>query len=484
MTMSEPYNHIHPRLQADLDRLPSLLDAARDFARYFFDGIDHLPAAADPARVSATPFNPTPRMGAAGALEAFIARYGSHLTASTGARYWGFVTGGTTPAALIGDWLASTLDLNGADAENPTGTTLENEAIALLRDLFHLPDTFTGVFVSGATMSNAAGLATGREWVSQQRGYSAAQDGIAGRDPMRVLSAEPHSSIFKALSLIGMGRSSILRVDQLAGEGLDSREAMDMDDLRRKLESLNGEACIVSASGGTVNTVDFDDFERIAALKREFPFWLHVDAAFGGFAACSPRYAHLMRGIEHADSITIDGHKWLNVPYDSAMIFTRHPRLQSDVFQNRAAYLGDRDENAAPPIIDLTPENSRRLRALPAWFTLMAYGADGYREIVERDCALAQALGDRIAASDEFRLLAPVRMSVVCFTLSNKRGAVTREKISALLRAIRDDGRVFLTPTAYGGSPGVRAAFVNWRTTARDLDIAWDALTTAAQSRS
>lgn len=179
-----------------------------------------------------------------------------------------------------------------------------------------------------------------------------------------------------------------------------------------------------------------------------------------------------MNGINHADSITVDAHKWLNVPYDAAMQFTRHKNLQLKVFQNSAAYLGDPAQS--PDFFHYTPENSRRFRALPSWFTFMAYGKAGIREIVERNCLAAHHLGEMISKSASFRLLAPVRMNVVCFTLTENN--VTVASVRKFLDSVRDDGQVFFTPTVYQGIPAIRAAISNWQTKLEDIDLAFKVL--------
>jgi glutamate/tyrosine decarboxylase-like PLP-dependent enzyme len=217
---------------------------------------------------------------------------------------------------------------------------------------------------------------------------------------------------------------------------------------------------LVVANAGTVNTVDFDDLWAIAALKERYPFWLHVDAAFGGFAALSRDHAPLLKGLAKADSVCVDLHKWLNVPYDAAVQFTRRRDLQVKVFQNSAAYLGLPTDN--PDFVHLVPENSRRLRALAAWFSLTAYGLDGHREIVERNIASAHRLGARLSTLSQVQLVAPVRLNVVCFTFPGDIGAAAR--------AVAETGQAFVTPTVYKGTPALRAAFSNWRTTEADTD--------------
>jgi glutamate/tyrosine decarboxylase-like PLP-dependent enzyme len=210
--------------------------------------------------------------------------------------------------------------------------------------------------------------------------------------------------------------------------------------------------------------------QAIKALKEKYNFWWHIDAAFGGFVACSPQYAHLIQGWEMADSIAIDLHKWLNVPYDSAVAFVqdKHLGLQLNTFQNaNAAYLGDPKANFN--FLNFLPENSRRMRALPAWMSMMAYGREGFQDIVERNVANARFLGELISSSVDFELLAPVRLNCVCFTLKNRPQA----EVSQFLTHLVAKGNVYMTPTVYLGQSAIRAAFVNWRTTESDVEIAF-----------
>lgn len=452
-------------LHRDAEAINEILNKTLGIAEDFLRTLPERPAGVSISSTESTSL-PGEGLGALQTLEVFKRNYRAGLTGSAGPRYWGFVTGGATPAAIAGDWLASAFDQNATGGTEPSATRIERDTLNLLRQLFGLSDAHTGTFVTGATMANFVGLALARQWVAHQHNVDAAHEGLFTIPPIKILSGRPHSSTYKALSMLGLGKRNVQVIPCLP-----EREAVEVNELRRALESLQGQPCIVVGNAGTVNTVDFDDLNALASLKKDFNVWLHVDAAFGGFAACSPRYRHLVEGIEAADSITIDAHKWLNVPYDSAMQFTRHRDLQVEVFQNSAAYLGA--VSADPDFVHLTPENSRRLRALPAWFTLMAYGAEGYREIVERDCELARLLGERIAAAGEFKLLAPVRLNVVCFTLS---GQPTIERVKYYLDALRDTGKVFMTPTVYQGRPAIRAAFSNWRTEGEDVELAWQAM--------
>lgn len=452
---------MHPHLKSDRDQLPALLHLAMQEAESFLATLESRPVAV-PLPGTVTPITlPASGLGGAEAIARLRERHAALLSGSAGPRYLGFVTGGTTPAALAGDWLTSAFDQNVSSTEGSSGALIDHEASSLLRQLFGLPDEFRGAFVTGATMANFVGLAVARQWAGVRVGKDVAEQGMDGV-PLRILSATPHASAIKALAMLGLGRRVVERVPVLP----DGREAIDLSQLARKLAESPTRPTIVLASAGTVNTGDFDDLIGVAELCRKFDAWLHVDGAFGIFAACVPEMRHLLKGLELADSIAADGHKWLNVPYDAGFAFTRHPDLQYQVFRVSAPYL-EGPSMPVPDPLNSTPENSSRLRALPTWMTLMAYGADGYRDVVSRNCAFARALGDWIVQSPDFELFAPVRLNVVCFGLAAKH-MVGKDPLTAhrqILDRLRDGGEVFLTPTTLFGRSGMRAAVSNWRTT-------------------
>lgn len=456
-----------PSSPLDRDRLQleQVLDAAVGEAKRFLEALDGQPVAHRVEALEAAGL-PERGLGTAAALEDLQRRYTPWISGSAGPRYFAFVTGGTTPAALAGDWLATAYDQNGSDAGESSVRQLSLDAVAMFGDLLSLPSDFTGVFVSGATMSSFVGLAMARQWVGKQRGVDVAAQGLVALGDVPVLSGTAHSSIYKGLAMLGLGRQNLRTVATLPG-----REAVDVAALESALAEVGGPAVVV-ANAGTVNSTDFDDLEAISKLRRRYDFWLHVDGAFGAIAACSERYGHLLKGLEGADSLTVDAHKWLNVPYDSALIFSRHLSLQGEVFRSMAPYL--EPQIGPDTFLHLTPENSQRWRALPVWMTLVAYGRQGYAEIVERCCELAQWLGRQIEKHDRFRLLAPVRLNGLCFTLVGDE--VDSAEVQAYLDRLRDDGTAFLTPTQYAGQAAMRVSIVNWRTRQEDVEATWRAM--------
>jgi glutamate/tyrosine decarboxylase-like PLP-dependent enzyme len=436
-----------------------------------------------PERKTSTDYNFIPNnilphegIGTAQALSIFNKRLEPLMVASSGPRYWGFVTGGTTPAAIAGDWLTSIYDQNAQTTKGfgDVSANIELETIQLLLDLFNLPKDFFGGFVTGATMSSFTCLAVARQWLGNQLGKDFAKDGV--QQKINILTATPHSSAIKTLALLGIGSNNFIKIKTLAG----NREAVDVADLENELKKLQGQPSIFIGSGGTVNTVDFDDFNAIIKLKEQYNFWCHIDAAFGGFAICTNTHQHLLAGWQHADSITIDCHKWLNVPYESAIFFIKekYKSLQIETFQNsNAPYLGNPLEELN--YLNLLPENSRRLKALPVWFSLMAYGKNGIKDIVTNNIKNAQTFGNFIEENKYFVLLAPVRLNTVCFTIDD-----TDEAIQLFLEKLNATQKVFMTPTVYQNKKGIRAAFVNWQTTDEDINLVIKIMTDIAIQQS
>ena len=277
-------------------------------------------------------------------------------TRSSGPRFFHFVIGGATPAALAADWLASALDQNAAGwVASPLGTRLELVALDWLRELFGLPEEFGGVLVTGGTMANFICLAAGRDWCVQQLGGSAAETGLAGAPQVPVLtSGYVHASALKSLALLGLGRANVRRLAR------DLRGRLDLVRLAAELESLDGRPAIVIANAGEVNAGDFDPIEEMAELADRHGAWLHVDGAFGLFARLSPRSAHLAAGAERASSVSSDGHKWLNVPHDCGFAFVRETRWNRDRCP-RAPPTSRLQTIPTPP----SPTTRRKGRAVP-----------------------------------------------------------------------------------------------------------------------
>ena len=451
-------------LQQDLKDIENILEKVKQQGIDFLNVIDDVPTSTQNTITTDRNLNDS-GLGAMSALEEFNQRLAPLMVSQSGPRYWGFVTGGATPASIVGDWLTTIYDPNAqaTKAQGGVSALIEIETINLLLQLLDLPKSFLGGFVTGATMSNFTSLAVARQWFGKQLGKDFAKNGITA--PLNILTATPHSSSVKCLAMLGIGSQNFTKIKTVE----ENREAIDITDLEQNIKGLNGQPFILISSAGTVNSADFDDFNAITKLKEKYNFWWHIDAAFGGFAACSPKYKHLVNGWENADSITIDCHKWLNVPYESAfyLVKEQHKNLQVETFQNsNAPYLGDPLENFS--YLNFLPENSRRLKALPVWFSLLAYGKQGFQDIVENSVAMALQLDAFITNDESFELLAPTRLNNVCFTLA---GEHNQEKVNLFLTHLNDNGKVFMTPTVYQNRKGIRASFVNWRTNENDIKI-------------
>jgi glutamate/tyrosine decarboxylase-like PLP-dependent enzyme len=405
--------------------------------------------------------------GASAALRELLDRGIEGSVASSGPRYYHFVIGGVTPAALGADWLATVLDQCAyAWASSPLGTQLEVDALAWLRDLFGLPAGWGGLMTTGATQANFVGLAAARQWWGERHGADVAERGLAGLPPVPVFSGGYiHASTIKCLAMLGIGRSSLRRFRR------DELGRLDVDALARALRELDGAPAILVGNAGEVNAGDFDPIDELADLAEEHDAWLHVDGAFGLFARLSPRTARLAEGVERADSVTVDGHKWLNVPYDCGYAFVAEPARLVRAFSYTGDYLAALDD-PRPNFGTIGPDSSRRGRAFATWATLRAYGRRGYREIVERHLDLARHLAKLVDAAPDLERLADVPLNIVCFRYRPEGEPEPElDRLNARLgEALLEDGRFYAGTTKYGTKTALRPALVNWRTRESDLE--------------
>ncbi|MBO0870704.1 MAG: aspartate aminotransferase family protein [Micromonosporaceae bacterium] len=438
----------------------------------FLDGLgDRLvyDRAAEPLLAELGGALPTDGIGTLPAVRRLLRVGTATATGSAGPRFYHFVIGGSTPAALAADWTVSLLDQNAfARAASNFATEVETVALRWLRELFGLPEAWGGVLTASATFANFAGLLLATHWWGQRHGVDVAAQGLAGLPRMPVLSGGLiHPSARKALQMLGHGKDT---VEVFARDGTGR---LDVAALRRRLSELDGAPAVITGTAGDPESGAFDPIEELAELAQRYGAWLHVDGAFGLFAALSPRTAHLVAGIERADSIAADAHKWLNVPYESGFALVRDPaRIPHAFGMPGAAYLpGPQDPAGGYGL--LGPESSRRARALPIWATLAAYGRTGYRQLVERHCELAQHLAAAVDQAPDLERLAEVPLNVVCFRYHP--AGLSEPELDRVNRALGGallaDGRVFAGTTVYNGHVALRPAISNWRTTAADLDL-------------
>jgi glutamate/tyrosine decarboxylase-like PLP-dependent enzyme len=453
---------------ADHANLGAALRLAAKEAEAYLTRIDDEPVRPPSRRDQPTSSLPEDGVGSLEALSELIAASVDGTTRSAGPRFFHFVMGGGTPAAVGADWLTAAFDQNVYSwFSSPFASRVEQISIAWLLELFGLPASWSGVITTGATMANFVGLAAARRWWGLEQGVDVESAGTSGLPPMTILSSGyVHVSALRAVAMLGLGRE---RVRQLSR---DAAGRLDLDAMSVALHEHDSEPVVIIANAGDVNTGDFDPLADIVALARGHRVWVHVDGAFGLFAAVSPKTRHLVKGIELADSVIVDGHKWLNVPYDSGFAFVKDPAYQAGAFGTSAAYLGT--EAAARPVFgNLGPEMSRRARALAVWATLRAYGRDGYRAMVERHVGLAQRVADQVDAAPDLERMADVTLNVICFRY--RPPGVSEDRLDDVNRRLGDlvleDGRVYFGTTVYDAKVCFRPAIVNWRTREDDVDL-------------
>ena len=458
---------------AERDQLEAALELAATRAREYLSGVptEHVLSPGTEAVIDSWS-DPMPEEGdgTLAALEELADRGRDTATRSSGPRFFHFVMGGDTPAALAADWLTSAYDQPAyAWASSPFASRLEQVAIDWLRQLFELPSQYRGVLTTGATMANFVGLAAARNRWAERYGVDVEDEGMASLPPPVILSSGYlHSSAVQAIGMLGLGRANIRRL------AADAVGRLDLTALEHELINSPGTAIVV-ANAGEVNAGQFDPISEIAELCERHDAWLHIDGAFGLFARVSPDTRALTEGVERADSVICDAHKWLNVPYDCGFAFFREVGRVSRALNVGAPYLPAADD-PHPNFGFLSPENSRRARALTVWATLRAYGRAGYRQMIERHLALAQHLAAAVDAAPELERLADVPLNIVCFRARPEDFSEPElnELNDRLGAAIRADGRVFVGTTTYAGKTALRPAIVNWQTQTEDVDLLVD----------
>jgi glutamate/tyrosine decarboxylase-like PLP-dependent enzyme len=384
--------------------------------------------------------------------------------ATTSGRYFGFVIGGTLPAALAANWLAGAWDQNAAmQIMSPVAAKVEDIVRDWTLDLLGLPSTSGLGFVTCTTMANFSGLAAARSALLQRRGWNVEEDGMFGAPPIRVVVGEEvHVSVLRALTMLGLGRSRVITVPA-DGQG------------RMRADSLPplDDHTIVCIQAGNVNTGAFDPAQQICARAREAGAWVHVDGAFGLWGAVSPLYAPLLEGVSSADSWAIDCHKWLNVPYDSGIVAVREgEHLRRALSAGNAAYL---TQSAGREPWQFTPDASRRARGVELWAAMRSLGRSGLREMIERNCRQAKLFADRLCAAG-FSVLNEVVLNQVLVSFGSP------EQTRRVIAGIQTDGTCWCAGTIWQGHTAMRISVSCWATTDEDVERSVAAMIRIAKS--
>ena len=372
--------------------------------------------------------------------------------AMAGPRFFGFVTGGSLPAALAASWLATAWDQNSAFHDvTPATATLERIALGWLLDALDLPRGAAGAFVTGATVANFTALAAARHAVLACAGWDVEADGLFGAPPVTVIvGAEAHPTLFKSLGMLGLGRNRVVRIP------VDAQGRMRAEDL----PAIAGPT-IVCAQAGNVNTGACDPVGAICDRLRGSGTWVHVDGAFGLWARAAPSRAHLVAGVEHADSWATDAHKWLNVPYDSGLAFVRDGHALQAAMAISAEYLPTQGTARNPS--DFTPELSRRARGVEVWAALRSLGREGLGEMIERHCRQARRFAEAFRAAG-YAVLNDVVLNQVLVAFGD--AAATQRVVGA----IQAEGTCWCGTTVWQGRSAMRISVCSWMTTDADVE--------------
>jgi len=438
-----------------------LLTAAADHAASFLDGVPERrvgPAEIEPAVLRAALGGPLPDgpEDPRAVLDALVAAAGPGLMVSQSPRFFGFVFGGSLPAALAADWVASAWDQNAVlYVAAPAAAVAEEVVGGWLADLLGLPVSASFAITTGCLLAHATGLAAARHHVLGRAGWDVEARGLGGAPPIRLLAnGDFHVTLARAVRLLGLGTDSLVRVDT------DAEGSMDPGALRAALAAGDGPA-IVCAQAGEVNSGAFDPLDEVCDAAAEHGAWVHVDGAFGLWAAAAPSHRQLVAGVGRADSWATDAHKWLNVPYDAGLAFVAHPDAHHGAFSASAAYL----PTGARDAMDWTPDSSRRARSFTIWAALRSLGRAGVAEMVERCCACARRFAEVLGAQEGIEVLNDVVLNQVLVRFDDDDAAT-----DAVVAAVQAEGTCWMGPTTWRGRRAMRISVSNWATTIEDVD--------------
>jgi glutamate/tyrosine decarboxylase-like PLP-dependent enzyme len=434
---------------------PLLADASKRAIRYL-DGLDSrsvAPSASAIAGLKAFDEKLPEKSGDPAETLRLLDDVGSPATtAMAGPRFFGFVIGGSSPVTLAANWLAGAWDQNtGLYRPTPGTSFLELVALRWLLDLLRLPADCAGAFVTGATVANLCALAAARHSVLKKAGWDVEGKGLFGAPPVTVIvSEEIHPSVTKSLGILGMGRNRVVKVP------VDGQGRMRAD----CLPPISGPT-IVCVQAGNVNTGAFDPIDAICQQAHSAGAWLHVDGAFGLWAAAAPSKRPLTAGMSEADSWATDAHKWLNVPYDCGLAFVRDADALKAAMAISAEYLPTQSEFRNP--CDFTPELSRRARGVEVWAALRTLGREGIAEMIERNCSQARRFAEKLSGAG-FDILNEVVLNQVLVSFGDA------EKTTRIIKAIQDEGTCWCGITIWQGRTAMRISVCSWATTDADVD--------------
>ena len=403
---------------------------------------------------------PDSPMPAAKVIDELVAAARPGLVASAGPRYFGFVLGGTLDAALAADMLTSGWDqVAFNEATSPAAIAFEDAAGNWLKQLLGIPANASVGFVTGGQAGNTVGIACGRWKVLMDAGWDVGRQGLNGAPPVRVIvGAERHATIDRAVRLLGLGECAIESISALADGSMDPAA------LAAAFENGPPGPAIVCAQAGNVNSGAFDDLARIAQITRPAGAWLHVDGAFGLWAAANPRTRHLVGGVELADSWSVDGHKWLNVPYDSGYVLCAHPDVHATTMAYTAEYLTGQTADREFGGGDFAPESSRRARGFATWAALRSLGKTGIADLVERNCALARQLAAGLEAIDGIEVVNEVVLNQVLVCVGDA------ENTDRLQQHLAREGTLWCGATTWHERRLLRFAVSGWSTSTDDIE--------------